>query len=74
MLYKNEIMTLELSILNVSIMLMLTFTSRSIFKIGLWFKCIDFLCAQSHKAPTIIIYDSRVVHDLKLPHITTLEL
>ena len=55
-------------------MLMLTFTSRSIFKIGLWFKCIDFLCAQSHKAPTIIIYDSRVVHDLKLPHITTLEL
>ena len=28
---------------------------------------------QSYKAPTIIIYDSRVVPDLKLPHITTLE-
>ena len=28
---------------------------------------------QSYKAPTIVIYDSRVVTDLKLPHITTLE-
>ena len=28
---------------------------------------------QSYKAPTIVIYDSRVVPDLKLPHITTLE-
>ena len=28
---------------------------------------------QSYKAPTIINYDSRVVPDLKIPHITTLE-
>ena len=28
---------------------------------------------QSYKAFTIIIYDSRVVPDLKIPHITTLE-
>ena len=28
---------------------------------------------QSYKAPMIVIYNSRVVHDLKLPHITTLE-
>ena len=27
---------------------------------------------QSFKAPTIVIYDSRVVPDLKLPHIMTL--
>ena len=30
-------------------------------------------CGQSYKAPMIVIYDSRVVPDLKLPHITTLE-
>ena len=30
-------------------------------------------CGQSYKALMIIIYDSRVVPDLKLPHITTLE-
>ena len=30
-------------------------------------------CGQSYKAPTIVIYDSRGVPDLKLPHITTLE-
>ena len=29
---------------------------------------------QSYKASTIVIYDSRVVPDLKIPHITTLEL
>ena len=29
---------------------------------------------QSYKAPTIVIYASRVVPDLKLPHTTTLEL
>ena len=29
---------------------------------------------QSYKAFTIIIYDYRVVPDLKIPHITTLEL
>ena len=29
---------------------------------------------QSYKAPTIVIYDSRGVPDLKLPHIATLEL
>ena len=28
---------------------------------------------QSYKASTIVIYDSRVVPDLKIPHITTLE-
>ena len=28
---------------------------------------------QSYNAPTIVVYDSRVVFDLKLPHITTLE-
>ena len=28
---------------------------------------------QSYKAPTIVIYDYRVIPDLKLPHITTLE-
>ena len=31
-------------------------------------------CGQSYKHFTIINYDSRVVPDLKLPHITTLEL
>ena len=28
---------------------------------------------QSYKASTIVIYDSRVLPDLKIPHITTLE-
>ena len=28
---------------------------------------------QSYKASTIVIYDSTVVPDLKIPHITTLE-
>ena len=32
------------------------------------------ISGQSYKASTIIIYDSRVVPDLKIPHITTLEL
>ena len=30
-------------------------------------------CGQFDKASTIVIYDSRVVPDLKIPHITTLE-
>ena len=30
-------------------------------------------CGQSYKASTIVIYASRVVPDLKIPHITTLE-
>ena len=30
-------------------------------------------CGQSYKASTIVIYDSRVVPDLKISHITTLE-
>ena len=30
-------------------------------------------CGQYYKASTIINYDSRVVPDLKIPHITTLE-
>ena len=32
------------------------------------------ICGQSYKASTLVIYDSRVVPDLKIPHITTLEL
>ena len=28
---------------------------------------------QSYKASMIVIYDSRVIPDLKIPHITTLE-
>ena len=32
------------------------------------------LCDQSYKASTIVIYDSSVVPDMKIPHITTLEL
>ena len=31
------------------------------------------ICGQSYKAPTIVIYDSRVIPDLKLPHIMTIE-
>ena len=31
-------------------------------------------CGQSYKGSTIVNYDSRVVTDLKIPHITTLEL
>ena len=30
-------------------------------------------CGLSYKASTIVMYDSRVVPDLKIPHITTLE-
>ena len=32
------------------------------------------VCGQSYKHFTIVIYDSRVVPDWKIPHITTLEL
>ena len=32
-----------------------------------------FSSGQYYKTSTIVIYDSRVVPDLKLPHITTLE-
>ena len=35
--------------------------------------CDTHFSGQSYKASTIIIYASRVVPDLKLPHITTLE-
>ena len=31
------------------------------------------LCGQSYKASMIVNYDSRVIPDLKIPHITTLE-
>ena len=31
------------------------------------------ISGQSYKASTIVIYDSRVVPDLKIPHITTLD-
>ena len=37
-----------------------------------WPRFVD-TCGQSYKAPMIINYDSRVVPDLKIPHITTLE-
>ena len=30
-------------------------------------------CGQSYKASTIVIYQSRVVPDLKIAHITTLD-
>ena len=30
-------------------------------------------CGQSYKSSMIVIYDSRVVHDLKIPHLTTLD-
>ena len=33
----------------------------------------DNCCGQSYKASTIVNYDSRVVPDLKIPHVTTLE-
>ena len=33
----------------------------------------NLISGQSYKASTIVIYDSRVVPDLKIPHITTLE-
>ena len=32
------------------------------------------ICGQSYKASMIVIYDSRFVPDLKIPHITTLDL
>ena len=31
------------------------------------------ICGQSYKASTIIMYDSSVVPDFKIPHITTLD-
>ena len=37
-----------------------------------WVVCFS-NCGQSYKASTIVNYDSRVVPDLKLPHITTLD-
>ena len=37
------------------------------------FKIIVSIGDQSYKASTIVIYDSRVVPDLKIPHITTVE-
>ena len=36
-------------------------------------KCFPPSCGQSYKASTIVMYDSRVVPDLKIPHVTTLE-
>ena len=39
----------------------------------LHFSCKIIFSGQSYKAPTIVIYESRVIPDLKLPHITTLE-
>ena len=37
-----------------------------------WIQTAD-LCGQSYKHFTLVNYDSRVVPDLKIPHITTLE-
>ena len=34
----------------------------------------DISCGQFYKASTIVIYDSRVVPNLKIPHITALDL
>ena len=36
-------------------------------------RCIHSDSGQSYKASTIVIYDSRVVPELKIPHITTLD-
>ena len=33
----------------------------------------DCTCGQSYNASTILIYNSRVIPDLKIPHITTLD-
>ena len=38
-----------------------------------WVMIWPVICGQSYKASTIVIYDSRVVPDWKIPHITTLE-
>ena len=38
-----------------------------------WRKYLGMNSGQSYKASTIVIYDSRVVPDLKIPHITTLD-
>ena len=40
-------------------------------KVGLLFKSI--ISGQSYKTSTIVIYDSRVIPDWKILHITTLE-
>ena len=32
-----------------------------------------YFCGQSYKASAIIIYDTKVVPDLKIPYITTLD-
>ena len=37
-------------------------------------QCLDRICGRSYKHFTIGNYDSRVVTDWKIPHITTLEL
>ena len=51
-----------------------------VFKLGPsqaeWTLCLEkdhLICGQSYKASMIVIYASRVVPDLKIPHITMLE-
>ena len=44
-------------------------TNKNVFQLCRTFK----YSGQSCKASTIVIYDSRVVPDLKIPHIMTLE-
>ena len=46
---------------------------NTISQTGILSLMVSELCGQSYKASTIVIYDSRVVPDLKIPHITTLE-
>ena len=36
--------------------------------------CLNLACVQSYKASMLVIYNPRVVPDLKIPHITTLDL
>ena len=48
-------------------------TSLFFLLIEIYFYLHERTCGKSYKASTIVIYDSRVVPDLKIPHITTLE-
>ena len=57
----------------------LSYGSTPIFSSLSLLKSIENICqlltsGQSYKASTIVNYDSRVIPDLKIPHITTMEL
>ena len=49
-------------------------TMCQICKYNIWviYECFHYFFGQSYKASTIVIYDSRVMPDLKIPHFTTL--